>query len=396
MRALFTCQAGAGHWRPLVPFARALQASRHEVAFATTLIGSAGLAEHGFRCFIAGRDDADEPPDRPDGEEATVEPPQAPFVWANLFAGSRAARSLPDLLAIGRDWRPSLIVREISEFGGCVAAERLDIPHAAVQVSAWRPHLHRLIAEPLNRLRVGVSLPPDPELAMLYRHGLLTPLPPSMRDAAAPLPPTTRAVRHVPFDHDGSAGLPDWVARLPAAPTVYATLGTAYNRTPGVLRAILAGLRDEAVNLIVTVGSNQDTADFGPQPSHVHIERYLPQSLLFPRCDLVVSHGGFGTMLTALGNGLPMVVVPIAADQPDNAQLCSALGVAETIAPNGRTAAAIQGAARAVLRDARFRRNAERLRDEMGAMAGPERAAAWLERLAAGRGDRIGDIPPWR
>lgn len=383
MRVLFTSQAGAGHWSPLAPLARALEAAGHEVAFATTPVGCAGLGRHGFHCFVAGTDEADETAERDGDGGGPATPAQAPFVWANLFARSRASRSLPDLLRIGRDWRPSLIVREISEFGGCVAAERLGVPHAAVQVSAWRPHLHRLIAEPLERLRADVGLAPDPDIEMLYRYLLLTPVPPAMRDGSAPLPPTTHPMRHVPFDDGGDGSWPDWVERLPARPTVYASLGTAYNRTPGVMATIFDGLRNEPINLIATVGGDQNPADYGPQPAHVRIERYVPQSVIFPRCDLVVTHGGFGTMLTALGSGLPMVVVPIAADQPDNGRRSVELGVAEMVAPEQRTPGAIRAAVRRVLRDPSYRRSAERLRDEMGALPGPDHAAGLLERLAA-------------
>jgi UDP:flavonoid glycosyltransferase YjiC (YdhE family) len=51
----------------------------------------------------------------------------------------------------------------------------------------------------------------------------------------------------------------------------------------------------------------------------VRIERYIPQSLLFPRCDLVVSHGGSNTVLAGFAHGLPQVITPITADQPENA-----------------------------------------------------------------------------
>jgi UDP:flavonoid glycosyltransferase YjiC (YdhE family) len=47
------------------------------------------------------------------------------------------------------------------------------------------------------------------------------------------------------------------------------------------------------------------------------------------------------------------------------------------------TPEAIREAVVEVLRDADYRRNAERLRDEMRALPGPEHAVALLERLAA-------------
>lgn len=385
MRVLMTAQPGSGHWRPLAPLAGALVGAGHEVAFATTPAFCAVIDRHGFRCFPAGSDE----PTAESGPGAAA-PRQAATVWAETFAGTRAAGRLPDLLAIGREWRPDLVVRELTEFAGCVAAERLGIPHAAVQITAWRPHLHAVVAAPLDRLRRGIGLPPDPALAMLYRHLLLTPVPPRFQPVGAPLPATARGMRHVPFDREGEAAAPAWIAGLPARPTVYATLGTAYNRTPGVLAAILDGLAGEPITLIVTTGGGQDPADFGARPANVRVERYVPQSLLFPRCDLVVCHGGFGTVMTALGHGLPLVVIPIAADQPDNARRCAELEVGRVVPPERRPAAAIREAVRAVMGDGRYRRNAERVREEMAGLPDLGQAVGLLEGLAATRRAPVG------
>ena len=383
MRALFTTTPGAGHWHPLVPFAEALRAAGHEVAFATSPAACAAIAALGFRCFPAGTDETTEEARRRQGQMARFPGTEgAAWAWPNLFAGAWAAPRLPDLVAVCREWRPAVVVREDLEFAGCVAAEALGLPHAAVQVTAWRPWLRPLIVEPLNRLREGAGLPPDPDLAMLDRYLLLVPVPPSFRDPAAPLPATARAVRPAPFDRSGAERLPAWVGELPDVPVVYATMGTAFNRVPGVLEAILGGLRDEPVALILTVGRDRDPADFGPQPPHVRVERYVPQSLLFPSCDVVITHGGSGTVMTALGHGLPMVAIPVSADQPDNARRCEELGAAKVIDPENRTPEAIRAATREVLDDPRYRANAERLRAEMGTLPGPEHAVGLLERLA--------------
>jgi UDP:flavonoid glycosyltransferase YjiC (YdhE family) len=384
MRILFTTQVGAGHWRPLAPLAKAAEAAGHEVAFATTPVGCAGVGRHGFHAFPAGDDDWLRPPPRAHGEPPeSAQPASSDWVVANVFVRA-AERRLPTLLAICRAWRPDVIVREHTEFAGCAAAEHLGLPHAALQVSAWRgDHRNVALAAPLDRLRAAVGLPPDPQLAMLHRHLLLLPCPPRYPDPAAPLPPTAHFIRHVSFDHDrpGEEGPPAWLADLPARPVVYATLGTAYHRTPGVFPAILAALRDAPVILIATVNHDQDPDAFGPQPPHVHLARYLPQGPLFARCDLVVSHGGSGTVRTAISHGLPQVLIPIAADQPENARRCAALGVARVVAPDGRTPEAIRAAVRAVLQDHGYRRNAERLGSEMRALPGPEYAVTLLEQL---------------
>jgi UDP:flavonoid glycosyltransferase YjiC (YdhE family) len=383
MRALFSTAPGAGHWHPLIPFATALQQAGHEVAFATSPAACAAVAGLGFRCFSAGKDEtAAEAQERRERMAAMPGTDGAAWAWTNWFAGNWAAARLPELLAVCQEWEPAVVVREDLEFAGCIAAERGGLPHAAIQVTAWRPWFHPLITEPLTRLRETVGLPPDPELAMLYRYLLIVPGPAGYHDPAHPLPATARAVRHVAFDRSGDEQLPIWVTDLPDRPVVYATMGTAFNRAPGILEAIVEGLRDEPVTLIVTTGRDRDVESFGSQPPNMHIERYIPQSLLFPHCDVVLTHGGSGTVLTALGHGLPMVIVPVSADQPDNARRCEQIGVAKVISPDNRTPEAFRQAVAAVLSDPRYRSNAQRLRVEMERLPSQEDVIGWLEQLA--------------
>ena len=381
MRVLITTHPEVGHWHPLVPLARALAAANHDVAFATTPVGCAALAALGFRGFPVGSDETPEEVATRQARLARLAPEErATIFWAEVFPQTRAKRMLPDVLDVARAWRPHLVLREFLEFAGCVAAEYQGLPHAAVQMAAWRPHLHALLVEPLTRLRQGVGLPADPELLMLYRHLLLVTAPPGFLEPAA-LPSTAQYLRPVVFDQSGDERLPAWMASLPERPVVYVTMGTVVNKVPGVLEAIVAGLRDESITVIVTTGRDRDPASLGPQPANVHIERYVPQSMLFPRCDLVVTHGGTGTVMAALSHGLPMVILPIAADQPDNAQRCVVQGVARALGTEERSPEAIRHAVREVLGTPHYQKEAKRLRDELGAMPGPQHAAAQLQRL---------------
>jgi MGT family glycosyltransferase len=226
---------------------------------------------------------------------------------------------------------------------------------------------------------------------MLYRYLLLSFVPPSYQDPAAARPPTMHHLRTVVFDRSGGEAAPAWLGPGLARPVVYATFGTELPNIPvlavfpALFRAVIAGLRDEAGTLVVTVGRGKDPAELGPQPPHMRVERYVPQSLLLPHCDLVVCHGGHNTVLAAVGHGLPLVVVPIAADQPENARRCAELGLGRVVGPDERAPDAIRRAAGDVLRDPRYRGNAAGLRREMEAQPGPERGVELLERLAAER-----------
>jgi UDP:flavonoid glycosyltransferase YjiC (YdhE family) len=309
------------------------------------------------------------------------------------FAGFRARHKASDLLPHCERWQPDLIVREEMDFGSAVVAERLGLPHAVVLlIAAGSLVRHELVAEPLNRLRVEHGLAPDPDLAMLSRYLVVSPFPPRYRDPCFLLPPTAHSVHPLLFDRSGDEDLPSWVTQLPNRPTVYFSLGTAFNsRHLDVFASVIAGLSDLPVTVIVTVGRDLSPADIGPQPANVHVERYIPLSLLLPHCDLVVTSGGSGTVMATLAAGVPLVVLPLGADQPLNAARCAALGVAQVIDAAALTPAAVRQAASTVLGDPIFRRNARRLQAEIAALPGPDHAVGLLERLAKERQPLVAD-----
>src|SRR5688572_9104887 len=295
MRALFTTQPSSGHWHPLVPLAQALEAAGHEVAFVSAPGFCATIEAKGFRCFRAGMDESEEELQQRREQLAALNPAeQLEYIQANVFAGIRAERSLPHLLDIIREWHPQVVVRESAEFAGCVAAEHAGIPHATVQVATPQVNYLQVLDAPLKHLCELVGLPPGKPADMLYHYLLLSPRPPSLWNPEFPVPPVMHGFRYAGFNQSGDEELPDWVAELGERPTVYATLGTVFNYRTDILSAILEGLREQPVNLILTVGRNRHPMEFGEQPAHVHVERYIPQDLLLPLCDLVVTHGGSG------------------------------------------------------------------------------------------------------
>ena len=65
-------------------------------------------------------------------------------------------------------------------------------------------------------------------------------------------------------------------------------------------------------------------------PTMLAVE-YAPHAALFPRAAAVVHHGGIGTTAAVLRAGRPMLVVPHAHDQPDNAFRAERLGLARVL-----------------------------------------------------------------
>jgi UDP:flavonoid glycosyltransferase YjiC (YdhE family) len=382
VRILFTFAGGSGHLDPLVPIAHAARSGSHEVAFAGRPRMVPTVEALGFPAYATGTDTGLTPARLPLRE---VDLGREDDALRDGFGRRIARERAQDILPLCSDWRPDVLVCDEMDFGAMVAAERLGLPAATVLTSAAGSFIRPgLVAEPLAELRAEHGLPPDPDLTIPHRYLVLSPAPPSFRDPAHPLPATAHGVRLLPRSAAAADGETEWTgAGLLDSPIVHVTLGTVFNTESGDLFArILAGLRDLPVNVVMTVGRDIDPAEFGPQPVGVRIARHVPQSLLLPHCSMVVSHGGSGTVIGALAHGLPMVLIPLGADQPYNAARCSELGVARVLEAVRTTPDEVGEAVSIVLRDAACRSAAERLRDELSALPGPAHAVALLERLA--------------
>jgi UDP:flavonoid glycosyltransferase YjiC (YdhE family) len=384
LRILFTFAGGTGHFLPLVPLARAAELAGHRVAFGGQPGMLSVIEQAGFSGFDTG------------GPTLLAGTERTPLLELDMereiravregYAGRTARERAAAVLQLCEEWRPDVLVCDEMDFGALVAAERAEVPYATVVcIGSGSFVWPELVAEPLNELRATHGLPPDPELVMLCRYLVLAPFPPSFRDPGNPLPPTGQAIQPVLADTATGEDEPAWVAELSVRPIVYFTLGTVFNLESGDLfERVLGGLSKLPVSVVVTVGRELEPQALGPHPANVRVEGYVPQSFLLPHCELVVSHAGSGSVVGALAHGLPMVLLPIGADQPLNAARCHELHVARILDPFQATSADVSDAASNVLSDPSYRRNAQRLKGEIEALPGPEHALRLLERLAAG------------
>lgn len=380
MRILFSCLPGFGHFHPLVPLARAAAGSGHEVAFATAERFCRRVVEPaGFTAFPAGLS----PPEvqaRTTGQAGPDSGATAGF-GVRMFAGVAGPAKVADLVGVIDAWGPAVMVHDAIDFGAPVAAAHCGMPWAghsfgALQAEEFWAGAARVV-EPTWR-EWGIE--PDGRGGM-FRYLYLDVCPPGLQDPHIATVAVAHPLRPVPFDTPQGEGLPRWVFTLAPLPTVYVTLGTIFNTTPGVLETVLEGLRGAPLNVIVTVGNDRDPADLGPQPPNVHVERWIPQSLLFPRCDVVVCHGGSGTTLAALSNGLPLLLLPQGANQSSNAERCVAAGAAARL-DGDINAADVRRRVQDLIEQPDFRAGAARLRREIEGMPAPADAIPLLESLA--------------
>lgn len=375
MRVLFTFAGGNGHFRPLVPIARALTEAGHTLAFTGEPLMVPVVEAAGFAAFPSGPNLGSDGERRPllavdrDREDADLR---------DGFVRRTAPRRAEDVLALCGDWAPDLLVCDEADHGAMIVAEMLGLPQATVLVIAAGSLIRAdLVDDALNEVRAAYGLPPQRNLEMTHRHLVLSPFPESFRDPRFPLPPTAHLF-HTPVP--GRGPVPGW--KVEGRPAVYFTLGTIFNTESGDLFArVLAGLREVDATCVVTVGRHIDPAEFGPQPEHVHIARYLPQDDVLPYCDAAITHGGSGSLLGAIEHGLPMVLVPMGADQPYNGDRVTELGLGTVLDIIEATADDVRDAVAEVLREPSYRAAAVRLRDEVTAYPPPGQIVPLLEAL---------------
>jgi UDP:flavonoid glycosyltransferase YjiC (YdhE family) len=194
VRILFTCIGGPGHLNPLLPISRAVAEAGHTVLWATSA-SLRGLVESvGFSFHELGH----RPGSRPRGRAQlrVADAGQSDDEVRENFARRATRARLPLVEPLMRDWKPDLAVCDEFDFATMLTAEKSDLPHASVLVSATGLQIRPdVVGEPLREIRAECGLMADPDLIMLGRHLRLSPFPPTFRAPEAWRHGTEHAVR---------------------------------------------------------------------------------------------------------------------------------------------------------------------------------------------------------
>jgi UDP:flavonoid glycosyltransferase YjiC (YdhE family) len=319
MRVLAACSlGGAGHLNPLLPFLAAVPRRGDEVL----VIGPPALGEMvamaGFG-FRAGGEPS-EAEIAPIRERLPVASPSEASVLGNcdLFGRLAAGAMLAAMEQTCADWMPDVVLRDPAEYSSAVVAHQLGIPTAQVAIS-------------LAAGEAGSLTAAAPALRE-YRPALVEELraSPYLSRFPASLDPSPFAttVRYRVPPGSAATPLPDWWDGS-QAPLVYLTFGTVLGHMSvagDVYRTALAAVAGLDVRVLLTVGRQFDQSTLGPVPVNVHVEAWVEQADVLEQADLVVCHGGSGTVFGAVAAGVGVVVVPVFADQFDNGRRIAEAG----------------------------------------------------------------------
>jgi UDP:flavonoid glycosyltransferase YjiC (YdhE family) len=371
MRVLLIASPLVGHVLPLVPLARAFRDAGHDVLFATAAEGADAVQKAGVPVD-------DIAPGLRVGRVFTGPLVRHPVRILRMVAGdtgtdgvgtlfaAMTARLASGAVALADDWRPDLVLHEGLAPAGALAAARRGVP--AVLVDALIYDGHRLYSAVTSHLD-----------GLTSRHGI--DVLPAPADAVYAIPPSLvgdrrgRPMRYVPAT--GHGDVPPALGLSDGRPVVLVSRSTVDDPRPDrMMSRVVEAARGADLHLIVV---RPDRAvSRRPLPPNVTTTDWLPFATVMPRIAGVVTHGGAGTVMTALAAGVPQLVVPGSGDRTLHARLVDARGAGLAVPANEITREVLER----LVHDADLKQASCEVAAEIAAMPSPEELVEPLVALA--------------
>ncbi|HBL11462.1 MAG TPA: glycosyltransferase [Cyanobacteria bacterium UBA11162] len=228
----------------------------------------------------------------------------------------------------------------------------------------------RLWSAPIRQLRAELGLAPDSDPVFEGQHSphLVLALFSSVLGAAQPDWPPQTCITGFPLynSHNGDTLYSKLIEFLQAgSPPIVFTLGSTAVWTAGnFYQEGAAAAQKLGYRAILLIGQGVPRS-LESLPEGVMAVEYAPHSELFKNATAIVHHGGVGTTAQALRSGRPMLIVPHAYDQPDNAARLVRLGVARTIPRHNSTADRIATELKYLLFDSKYANRCAEVRDQV-------------------------------
>jgi UDP:flavonoid glycosyltransferase YjiC (YdhE family) len=368
VKVLFCSTGLAGHFNPLVPFIDAARArGDHVLAVVPPSLVSV-VQQLGLSHIES------EPPDPTQSKELWKRAARVPHREATrlldgeFFGRLTTTAMLPAVESACDSFKPDVILREPCAYAGAVVGVRRSIPHAQVAISTAQTEwsVIDLVAPILDDFESAMR-------EVLRSTHYISRFPSSLDPS--PFPNTLR-YREVE-NHDDAWRDAPWATTT--MPLLYVTLGSitgSLDTAAPAFRRALEAVEGLGVQVLLTTGHGFDRNLLGPLPEDVYVEPWVPQEQVFPHATAVLCHGGSGTTYGALAEALPIVFVPMFADQRTNARLIAVAGagivvdVGRKSEPGFRTIEVedvprIRRAVTEILAQRIFRDSAQRIADEI-------------------------------
>ncbi|MFT7561255.1 MAG: UDP:flavonoid glycosyltransferase YjiC (YdhE family) [Flavobacteriales bacterium] len=399
MKFLLTSHPGYGHINPLIALGIALLSRGHDVIYATSAVFEKHISNTGIRAISAGAEwtESDVGKHYPEFNKLNFLERSS---WMEDLLWNKAPKSMiPDLLKIIEQEDPDLLISNAYDWSGALAAEISGKAHALASIAVKVPGMcfEAIFEENYQSHRKLFGLQEDIDFSRTRRYLELSFMPESWSFPGYHAHANEHFIRPLFYDLKNSDSNFKWNLRFSEKPMVYVSLGTVTNDHSHLFRVIINALAGEDYNVIMTIGENNNPQQFDPLPANVLLAPYIPQSLILPQVDVCICHGGVSTVLASLAEGIPLLVLPLGADQPINASVCQLLNVApplpkrlmsgeysgaESLQVNRVDEDFIRTTLKNILADTSYKVSALRIKNEISALPSLQTAAVLIEELA--------------
>jgi zeaxanthin glucosyltransferase len=171
--------------------------------------------------------------------------------------------------------------------------------------------------------------------------------------------------------------------RFGSGPLVYASLGTLQGHRLGLFRRIAKACRSLGVQLVVAHSGALSAAEARLIDAD-WVLPWVPQEALLAHTDVAITHGGLNTVLDSLAEGVPLLCLPLAFEQPGIGARIERSGAGITLSPRS-SIANIAAALGRLLEQQSFKARAGALAQELANSPGSAGAAMIVERAIATR-----------
>ncbi|MGK0722377.1 glycosyltransferase [Leucobacter sp. W1478] len=162
-------------------------------------------------------------------------------------------------------------------------------------------------------------------------------------------------------------------------PVIYFSLGSLGSADVSLMQRVIDALATLPAQVIVSMGPLHDELHLA---ENMWGAEFLPQTVLLPLADLVITHGGNNTVTESMHFGKPMVLLPLFWDQYDNAQRVDERGFGKRLATYEFSAEELRNTVTGLLEDTELRDRLARIGARIREQHGVRRAADLLERVA--------------
>lgn len=128
--------------------------------------------------------------------------------------------------------------------------------------------------------------------------------------------------------------IPSWFHEIDNdQPLIYITIGGGAGPVGNKLffSTIIEAFANKSIQVVVSTSSKFDSQEFPNPPRNIRFFRWVPGKLLISKADLVIFHGGYGTMMETVTCGKPTIITPFQTEQEGNGRRLEMLGCGRVI-----------------------------------------------------------------